>query len=81
MVITPVEDLAELTDIPFSIFADPELSVFRKMKAFKTEPLHATFVFSACGDVLLKDVGEEPFTDFNAIEKALKGESAFEKRK
>jgi peroxiredoxin len=76
VVITPVDDLAELSDLPFSVFADPELSAFRQLKAFNSGPLHATYVFGAQGEVLLKDVGEEPYSNFAAVEKVLNVKSA-----
>jgi cytochrome oxidase Cu insertion factor (SCO1/SenC/PrrC family)/peroxiredoxin len=71
IVITPENDLADLDDVPFTVLADTELAVFRKMNALGGEPLHGTFVFDSDGTLLLKEIGEEPFTDYDAIEKAL----------
>ncbi|RYZ52802.1 MAG: DUF1929 domain-containing protein, partial [Sphingobacteriales bacterium] len=76
VVITPVDDLSALSDLPFSVFADPDHSVFRKWGAFTTEPIHSTVVFNERGDVLLKDVGEKPFMDFATIEAVLNGKPA-----
>jgi peroxiredoxin len=71
IVITPENDLADLEGVPFTVLADTELSVFRKMNALGTEPLHGTFVFDADGKCLLKNIGEEPFTDYEEIQRAL----------
>jgi peroxiredoxin len=72
VVVTPIDDLDELADIPFAVFADPEFNQFKSLHAFRDEPLHGTFVFNSRGEILLKDIGSEPYTDFAAIKKALK---------
>lgn len=71
VVITPENDLADLEGVPFLVLADTELSVFRKMNALGREPMHGTFLVDADNQLLLNEIGEEPFTDFVAIEKAL----------
>jgi homoserine O-acetyltransferase len=72
VVVTPINDLESLADIPFHVFADPDLNLFKSLKAFRDEPLHGTFVFNARDEILLKDIGSEPYTDFAAIKNALK---------
>lgn len=71
VVVTPIDDLEELADIPFAVFADPEFNLFKSLKAFRDEPLHGTFVFNSRNEIVLKDVGSEPYTNFAAIKKAL----------
>jgi homoserine O-acetyltransferase len=71
VVVTPIDDLEELADFPFAVFADPEFNLFKSLQAFRDEPLHGTFVFNSRDEILLKDIGSEPFTDFAAIKKAL----------
>jgi hypothetical protein len=46
--------------------------VFKSLQAFRNEPLHGTFVFNSRDEILLKDIGSEPFSDFAAIKKVLK---------
>ena len=72
VVVTPVNDLEELADIPYEVFADPEYNLFKSLHAFRDEPLHGTFVFNSRDEILLGDVGSAPYTDFAAIKKALK---------
>ena len=72
VVVTPINDLEDLADIPYSVFADPEFKLFKSLQAFRDEPLHGTFVFNSRDEILLKNIGSEPFTDFAAIKKALK---------
>lgn len=71
VVVTPVNDLAELADLPFQVYYDRELYLFKNLGAFSTEPLHGTFIFDSVGAIQLKDVGEEPFTNWLEIESAL----------
>ena len=78
IVITPENDLAAFKDVPFTVLADTELSEFRKMDALLgAEPLHGTFVFDVDGTCVLKKIGEEPFTNYGAIENALSKVFAF----
>ncbi len=72
VVVTPVDDLDELDDIPFTVFADTEMSLYKSLRAYGNEPLHGTFVFDSRGKIVLKDIGDEPYNDFAAINKALK---------
>ena len=71
IVITPENDLAAFEDVPFTVLADPELSVFRKLNALGAEPMHGTFVFDADGKCLLKNIGEEPFANYGELKKVL----------
>lgn len=71
VVVTPENDLEDLEDVPFTVLSDPERSVFRELNALGAEPLHGTFVFDAEGRLLLKDVGEEPFTDYLEVERVI----------
>jgi peroxiredoxin len=71
VVVTPVDDLKELDDVPFTVLADTEMNLFKSLQAFRDEPLHGTFVFNSRDEILLKDIGSEPYTDFAAIQKAL----------
>ena len=71
VVITLENDLSDLEGVPFTVLADTGLSTFRKMNAIGAEPLHGTFVFDADGKPLLEEIGEDPFTDYDAIERAL----------
>ena len=73
IVVTPIDDLEELADLPFIVFADPEFNLFKSLQAFRDEPLHGTFVFNSRDEIVLKDIGSEPYTDFAAIKNALKG--------
>jgi peroxiredoxin len=75
VVVTPIDDLEDLADIPFAVFVDPELNLFKSLQAFRDEPLHGTFVFNSRDEILLKDIGNEPYTDFAAIKKALEESS------
>jgi hypothetical protein len=75
VVVTPVDDLKELADILFEVFADPEFNLFKSLQAFRDEPLHGTFVFNSRDEILLKGVGGERYTDFAAIKKVLKESS------
>jgi peroxiredoxin/plastocyanin len=72
VVVTPINDLEDLADVPFDVFADPELNLFKSLQAFRDEPLHGTFVLNSRDDIVLKDIGSEPYTDFAEIKKALK---------
>ena len=72
IVVTPIDDLEELADIPFTVFADPEIKLFKELQAFRDEPLHGTFVFNSRDELVLKNIGNQPFTDFSAIKNALK---------
>ena len=72
VVVTPVDDLDALADSPFAVFADPKFNLFKSLQAFRDEPLHGTFVFNSRDEIVLEDIGSEPFTDFAAIKKALK---------
>jgi len=78
VVITPVNDLAQLKDIPFHVYCDPDLYLFKNLDTFITEPLHGTFVFGSDDEILLQEIGEEPFTDFAAVEAAI-GRAALSK--
>jgi cytochrome oxidase Cu insertion factor (SCO1/SenC/PrrC family) len=73
VVITPSEeDFEGLSDFPI-VFADPRFQTFRKFNAFRDGPLHATRVYGEKGQLVLAnpDDGEEPYTDFDAVKKAL----------
>ncbi len=71
VVITPENDLADLEGVPYTVLSDPERSVFRKLNALGAEPLHGTFVYDANGDILLREIGEEPFTNYEEVEKVI----------
>lgn len=71
VVITPENDLADLEGVPFTVLADPERSVFRSLNALDVEPLHGTFVYDANGRILLKDIGEEPYTNYQEVERII----------
>ncbi len=71
VVVTPVDDLKELADVPFDVFADPELNLFKSLRVFRDEPLHGTFVFNSRGEIVVKEIGDEPYTDFAEIKKVL----------
>ena len=75
VVVTPLNDLEALADLPFEVFADTELNLFKSLQAFRDEALHGTFVFNSRDEILLKDIGDEPYTDFAAIQNALNDSS------
>ncbi|MCH2202232.1 MAG: peroxiredoxin family protein [Fuerstiella sp.] len=53
-------------DFAFSLFADPEMDVFRKYRCFddfEHQPLHGTFVIDAEGLIRWQDISFEPFMD------------------
>jgi peroxiredoxin len=53
-------------DFAFSLFADPDMDVFRKYRCFddfEQQPLHGTFVIDAGGLIRWQDISFEPFMD------------------
>ena len=53
-------------DFAFSLFADPEMDVFRQYRCyddFEQQPLHGTFVIDADGLIRWQDISFEPFMD------------------
>jgi len=60
---------------PMPFLADPSLEVFKKYQAhddFEGQPLHATFLIDARGDVRFRRISADPFLDVDF----LKGEAA-----
>ena len=56
------------------LVADPGLRLFRQFGAVKdasNEPLHATIVLNPAGKATLKEIGDTPFQDFAAVQRAL----------
>src|SRR5262249_17915444 len=55
----------------FDLIADPELKLFKEFGAFDREAKHATIVRDRRGQEVLRKVGDEPFTDAQAVLTAL----------
>lgn len=59
-----------LGDIPFPLFSNADLSVFKEYRAFddfENAPLHGAFLINGNGFVLWQDISYEPFTDIDFL--------------
>lgn len=59
-----------LGDIPFSLFSNADLGVFKEYRAFddfENAPLHGAFLINGNGFVLWQDISYEPFTDIDFL--------------
>lgn len=61
--------------MPFPLLADPDLSVFKKFRAyddFEELPLHGAFLIDSAGRIRWRDTGHEPFMDVKFLLKESK---------
>jgi FtsP/CotA-like multicopper oxidase with cupredoxin domain/peroxiredoxin len=65
------DDLGDFPRGPFALVADPKHTLFREYGAFRDEPLHATIVLNPAGKTLLKEVGDTPFMDVEAVRRSI----------